>query len=281
VFDYDDSVPVGLVARWNRVDQDRAVLVDLALLLLTAAAGVVVAAALAGLAFDVPIGAAALAAAGAVLVGALAAVGRRILIRRGILLRPADMDLLVTRRVEVRFAGADSATDEAELAARARMIAADVITAPAWSSELLDGHPEQLDPVEEARQIHVAALRLLSFRSRLGDEPTGDDPLAAHLNAEWRHLYAQAQTTLAGLAGRVAALEQYWADLLTLSETLDRRTRLAELRAIGEEHGAVLARDQAANELATDRVTALDLQATQRRAHLRSDGEPATPESWS
>jgi hypothetical protein len=69
--------------------------------------------------------------------------------------------------------------------------------------------------------------------------------------------------------------------LLTLSETLDRRTRLAELRAIAEEHGAVLARDQAANELATDRVTALDLQATQRRAHLRSDGEPATPESWS
>jgi hypothetical protein len=277
-FEYDDEVPAPVITRWNRIDQDRAVLTDLALLLVTVGAAIGAVAGLGALVFGIPAGLGLGLAGIAMALIVLAHLARRILVRRGILLSTRDLDLVITHRAEVCFPVAESVSEEAAFALQARIIADDIVASPAWSSAVLGEHPDQLDPVEEARRIHVAAWRLQQFRSQLGEEPTGDDPLAVHSAVEWRQLTGQAAATLSGLRARVDALEQYRTDLRDLSETLRRAERLAALRALADEHGALLALDQATHELAAERVTALDLQAIHHRAELLADGEPPSPD---
>jgi len=275
VYDYDKSVPAEVISRWNRLEPDRAVLTDLAFLFATVGSIIVGLSAVAGVFAGVP----ALAAVVTLIVCAAALVllrGRRTrLVRRGRLLSPSEMDQLITHRVQVCFPPTESAGEEAELAARAQLITADLIASTAWHSTALDSHSEQLDPVEEARQIHLAAWRLRQFRAQLGERPTGDDGLAEHTETEWTHLDAQADATLATLRRRVDVLERYGADLLAMSELLDRKQRLTELQALAEQQTALLALDQASHELAVDRVTHLDLQASTRTVELRNDGAPA------
>lgn len=272
VYDYDVSVPAAIVGRWNRMDQDRAVLTDLAVLFIVTGSLLTAVAAGVGLFLGASIGSVVLIviAAGAVLL--LARLWRRRLVRGGRLLEPRLMDLVINHRYAVHFTTAESASDEAELAHRARLIASDLVASPAWHSETLNGHADQIDPVEEARQIHVTAWRLRRFRDRLGEQPGGDDPLGEHLAAEWRHLDAHADANLHSLRERVDRLEQYWSDVLAMDELMERRQRLADLRRLADERLPLLAVDQATHELAVDRLAQLDLQASIGAAALRNDG---------
>jgi hypothetical protein len=167
VYDYDPSVPAPVIGRWNRLDQDRAVLTDLALPLV--AVGTIVIGLTAGvsMAVGVPFGPAGLVVlvCAAILLGGRSCRAR--LVRGGRLLPSKVMHQLITNRLEVSFPPARTFCEETELVARAAAIAADLVASPAWHSVTLESHPDQLDPLEEARQMYVAAVRLRQFRGQL------------------------------------------------------------------------------------------------------------------
>ena len=256
-FDYPE-LPADLVARWTGIDSDRLVLTDLALFLLRSCALIAVVGSLASgfLGRSDPWTSLGLAIGFLLLLMAGQLVHTRRARRPGGI-APAEIDRVLQHRVEIRPQGWEMHPRpvEAIIADRAGLASARIDGCLGRIGEQISTHYVPLDPMEESRQIKVAAWRIFQFRREVRSDPesaVGHDEKSSSVRAS---VTQSLQSATAGLENRTRALEDYADSLEAIATENDRQVRARQLACLGDRVAYELIPLNITQEMAAERIT--------------------------